>query len=141
MLLYYIIHPNFRQCRRWGKIKKQSWILSASVFFLFLVSIGLTLAIRQQYDCICASVIIQRITPPSPHQEDCTHIIDGKIDINHASADELTMLPGIGNVIAENIVVYRNTHGAFRDISQLKDVKGIGDGRFQSIMNYVTIGE
>lgn len=141
MLLYYSIHRNIRQCRRCVEIKKQSWILSAVVYLLFTVSIGLTLTFRQQNNPICVSVITQRIAAPAMHQEESRHIIDGKIDINHASAEELTMLPGIGAKIAENIVTYRYIHGTFENIAQLKEVKGIGDARFQSIMNYVTIGE
>lgn len=49
-----------------------------------------------------------------------------KIDINSASAAELTELPGIGPVLASRIVAYRAEHGPFQTLDALTAVKGIG---------------
>ena len=50
-----------------------------------------------------------------------------KVNINSADVKELTTLPGIGQSKAEAIVKYRQDHGKFKNIEELKNVKGIGD--------------
>ncbi|GIU10535.1 MULTISPECIES: ComEA family DNA-binding protein [unclassified Shewanella] len=49
------------------------------------------------------------------------------IKINSATAEELSMLNGIGEAKATAIVEYRQTHGNFSSVEQLADVKGIGE--------------
>jgi len=63
----------------------------------------------------------------------------GLININTASAAQLETLPGIGEVIAQRIVDYRNTYGPFQSVGALINVKGIGEKRLAAIINLVTI--
>jgi len=63
------------------------------------------------------------------------------ININTASIEELTAIPGIGTVYATRIVEYRNQHGSFANINDLIYVYGIGVKRLESIKPYITIGE
>lgn len=62
----------------------------------------------------------------------------GKININSASVEELTLLPGIGTSLAKRIVEYRTTVGRFRTVTDLCNVQGIGDQKLQSIIDYIT---
>ena len=64
----------------------------------------------------------------------------GKININTASADTLTMLPGIGEKLSERIVEYRQKNGPFRKVSDLLSIKGIGQALLDSISDYITLG-
>ncbi len=64
-----------------------------------------------------------------------------KIDINNASQKELMKLPGIGAVIAERIVEYREVNGRFKSIDEIKKVKGIGNAKFEKIKDMITVGE
>lgn len=49
-----------------------------------------------------------------------------KLNINKASAEELTQLNGIGATYAERIVQYREAHGAFAHAEDITKVPGIG---------------
>ena len=56
-----------------------------------------------------------------------------KINLNQANLQDLLSTTGISPKLVKNIVAYRNTKGAFRDIEELKDVKGIGDYRYEKL--------
>lgn len=60
------------------------------------------------------------------------------ININTATADELKQLNGIGDVIAARIVEYARTVG-FNSIEDIKNVKGIGDKKFDNIKDKITV--
>jgi len=62
-----------------------------------------------------------------------------KININTASATELETLPGIGPVLAQRIVEYRQTNGPFSRPEDIKKVKGIGDGIFADIKDWIIV--
>lgn len=61
------------------------------------------------------------------------------ININRATASELTALPGIGDVRARQIVSHREKHGYFTAIDQIMDVSGIGESTFNNIADQITI--
>ncbi len=63
----------------------------------------------------------------------------GKINLNTATLDELDTLPGIGPAIAQRIIDYRNQNGAFKQLEDLKKVRGIGDALFSQIRDMVTL--
>jgi len=64
---------------------------------------------------------------------------DMRLDLNAATADELTLLPGIGPALAEAIVSYRETHGRISSIDEMLGVPGIGEGRLQAIAPHVVV--
>lgn len=55
--------------------------------------------------------------------------------LNTGDADALDALPGIGTVLSERIVAYREEHGAFVYPEELRNVKGIGEKRLQAILD------
>lgn len=62
-----------------------------------------------------------------------------KININTADVSRLKQLPGIGEVLAERIVDYRNTYGPFKDVRELAKVSGIGDGKLTNILHLICV--
>ena len=62
-----------------------------------------------------------------------------KVNINTASESELEGLPGIGPTLAQRIVDYRTQHGPFHDVKDLMKVEGIGQKKFDSLKDYVTV--
>jgi len=63
----------------------------------------------------------------------------GKININTADASQLMSLPGIGEVLAGRIIEYREKNGAFRNIYEIMDVRGIGEKTFQKLENLICV--
>ncbi len=61
------------------------------------------------------------------------------VNINTASADELTKLEGIGDVIARRIIAYRGENGEFRNIEEIMKVEGIGEATFADIEPYIYV--
>lgn len=61
------------------------------------------------------------------------------LDINDASAEELTELPGIGEKLAGKIVDYRNTYGPFTSEEDLLEVSGIGPEKLEQIRPYIRL--
>jgi competence protein ComEA len=61
------------------------------------------------------------------------------VNLNTATKDELVALPGIGPAKAQAIIDYRTTHGPFKSVEQLKDVKGIGAKRFEKLKPEITV--
>jgi competence protein ComEA len=63
----------------------------------------------------------------------------GKVNLNTATLAQLDTLPGVGQVLAQRILDYRTSHGGFRSVSDLRQVDGIGDSRFEQLKDLVTV--
>ncbi len=62
-----------------------------------------------------------------------------KININTANSNILQTLPGIGPVLSERIIEYRNQNGLFGIIDDIKDVSGIGEKKFEGIKELICV--
>lgn len=60
------------------------------------------------------------------------------LDVNIASRRDLETLPGVGPVLAERIIQYRDEYGPFENINDLKKVKGIGTQKAGDISGFVS---
>jgi len=61
------------------------------------------------------------------------------VNLNTATADELETLPYIGPEKAQNVVYYREKHGAFESVEHLARVSGIGPRTLARLRGLVTV--
>ncbi len=61
------------------------------------------------------------------------------INLNTATSDDLSSLPGIGPHIADEVILFRKSCGTFSKIEDLKAVNGIGEKRLKKIEKYLTV--
>lgn len=111
-------------------------ILGYAAFFASPVQLYTVLPITESQD---ESFLVES-SDVSIYSNDSNEIIlSDKININTATLLELTEIPGVGEVIAQRILEYRQKHHLFADIQELLDIDGIGQKKFEKMEPYVTI--
>lgn len=98
-------------------------------------------------ECVNQAQILsdeQLIIIPSSNEE-CSNVStstdnnEAKLNINEATVEQLTTLPGIGQTRAQQIIDYRDTNGKFKSIDDLKNVNGIGEQTFLNISELISV--
>lgn len=86
------------------------------------------------------------LQPPTPSMAPPRVVVEpkpaartGKLELNHATLEDIESLPGIGPVLAERIIEYRKAKGAFRSVGDLRLVKGIGKKKFERVRMLVSV--
>lgn len=64
---------------------------------------------------------------------------EGPVNLNTASAEQLMMLPGIGEVKAAAIIAYREAHDGFKTIEEIMEVSGFGEATFERLKDSITV--
>jgi competence protein ComEA len=82
-------------------------------------------------------IVVGAAAPPSASGQGPTGT--GLVNLNTATMEQLQTLPGVGPVLAQRIVDYRDQHGGFQAVADLRKVTGIGDARFNDLKARVTV--
>ncbi|MEV0232378.1 ComEA family DNA-binding protein [Nonomuraea sp. NPDC050786] len=61
------------------------------------------------------------------------------LNLNSATTDQLEQLPGVGEVLAARIIEFRDSHGGFTAVEQLREVTGIGPRKFDELKARVSV--
>ncbi len=81
-----------------------------------------------------------RIVPGNPPPADSLALpATGKLNINTATAEQLSSLPGIGPEIAQRIIQWREENGPFETVADLDRVRGIGDKRLAKMITLIEV--
>lgn len=126
-----------------GKITKtESFLLMmAAVFFLAMAGLyaqAVSAAEGTEYIITTEQKAAQPVVPEP--EENPEEEAAGPVDINTAAAEELQNLPGVGPVLAQRIVEYREANGPFASMEDLLGVKGIGEATLDKFRDRITVG-
>jgi competence protein ComEA len=77
-------------------------------------------------------------TAPAPIERNVVPL--APMDLNAAGEADLASIPGLGETLAARIVLHRKTHGEFRSVEDLRQVKGVGDKTLARVRPFVQIG-
>lgn len=127
-------------------MKKPRLSILVAVTLLFAVfTLGFFLGRNGSHGSVELSVpaAMQTLPPQTTCPEPATPetvAVTFPIDINRADAEQLTALPGIGEVLAGRIVAYREENGSFLSTQELQNVEGIGEKRLDAILDLITVG-
>lgn len=113
---------------------------------LALLACGVMLGIFLMQTRTAGTISVQRAVPDEPEEavqtvveEAADATADDRLDLNTATAEDLQELPGIGEVIAQRIIDYRELCGRFLDPEQLMEVDGIGQAKYEKLRELVTV--
>jgi len=83
--------------------------------------------------CICVFLfVLLAVVPVSAQQS---------ININTATVEQLVELKGVGEVIAQRIIDYRQEHNGFKSVDELAAVKGVGDKTLENLRPVLIVQE
>lgn len=84
---------------------------------------------------VSGDILTQNVAGASADEQES----DGRVDINTASAEQLMTLSGIGQSKAEDIIAYREAHGAFTSVEEIMYVDGIKEGLYNRIKDDIRV--
>lgn len=91
-------------------------------------------------DTKAASILVDSGEEPSGRSTPLENqVVDDIVNINTATLEQLTELPGIGPALAEKIILYREAHGHFGTIDDIMNVSGIGPSKFEQLKNQISV--
>ena len=92
----------------------------------------------------CVGTIVHYVFKVYPYLGDIVNVVDSeliypKINVNEATAQEISNIPYIGDITAKRIVEYRKINGPFKTKLELRRVKGIGEPTYRRIEKFLKI--
>ena len=79
------------------------------------------------------------IAPLYDNSNTCSVAPLNKVNINTADKATLMNVPGFGDAVSSALITYRDSHGLFQRIEEIKDVPGIGEATFSKAKNNIQL--
>jgi competence protein ComEA len=100
--------------------------------------------VMKRYLLMMALLVAVSVTGPCPGfvvaaESPAANTVLEIVNLNQATAEELQVLPGVGPALSERIVLYRAEHGPFKSVTQLTEVKGVGQTKLAKFKDQLTI--
>jgi comEA protein len=89
---------------------------------------------------LATALSARAVLAPEPKIAHFVARLSEPLDINTATREELIDLPGIGPVLAQRIIEYRETHGGFKSVEELLEIRGIGPKKLAQVRERVRVG-
>lgn len=133
------------------KNKGISWLIYCMMAVLCAFSLGWVLGSGATHETVAVQVSSQPLetqepeeAPLEPEEAEQQTVLpppteEEPLNLNKATQAELELLPGIGSVLAEAILDYRDSFGGFSTKEQLKEVTGIGEKRYAAVEALITV--
>jgi competence protein ComEA len=61
------------------------------------------------------------------------------LDLNRVTAEDLCLIPGIGESLAQEMIAYRERRRAYRSLEELKEVKGMGEKKYRTLKSFLIV--
>lgn len=116
-----------------GNIALGEWMLLSLTGLFLCLLLGLFLHDRAAL-AIPAAAETERSAPIEAVRPD-----PAPLNLNTASEEALTALPGIGEELARRIAAYREANGPFAAVEDLTKVSGIGQGKLAALEGWITV--
>ena len=126
------------------KLRRMEWAAVAVTILLFAAFVGYRLWLQRMPAAVLlvpAETVLVPVYDAESREERATELVDGRIDLKTADAALLETLPGIGEVLAQRIIAYREAYGGFRSVEEIMNVKGIGEGKFADIKDLICVSD
>lgn len=94
---------------------------------------GMQIQVSSKTPVINSNEQVNDTNSNSPNNNSSSNLIN----INTATKEDLDTLPGIGPATAQKIIDYRQEHGNFSSIEDIKNVKGIGEAKFNKMQDKI----
>lgn len=117
------------------------WQFFAGGFLLGVILSGLFLLLLSQMKnpTVTTIIALDATIQSKPSIVTSLPSNQGKININTATIEELTALPGVGPSKAAAIIDFREKYGQFEDIEELLYVPGLGESLFSTIKEFIAV--
>lgn len=119
------------------KLSKTQWILLGITVVFFVFTMAFFLGRSSVHEVVATERVPVEVSVP----EEATKALEPelRVELNTATKSELEELPGIGEVLAERIIAFREENGCFVSTEQLMDVEGIGSVKYEKVKDLIYV--